>query len=83
MDPEAALNTGSFTPKVIGTTAVWNFHSQNQVEIGFFLMVASALVISFLPPAIRLVQARRHRIPRTVDSNTANTGRTPAQRGLA
>ena len=83
MDPEAALNTGSFTPKVIGTTAVWNFHSQTQVEIGFFLMVASAFVISFLPPAIRFVQAGRHRIAKTAGTSTANTGRTPAQRGLA
>lgn len=58
MDPEAPLNTGDFTPKVFGTTEVWNFHSQTGFEIGFYLMVVAALVISFLPPAIRFAQRK-------------------------
>jgi hypothetical protein len=53
MDEHAALNTGSFTPKVLGTTKVWNFHSETGFEIGFYLMVAAALVITFLPILIR------------------------------
>ncbi len=55
MDEHAALNTGSFTPKVIGTTKVWNFHSETGFEIGFYLMVLAALVITFLPMLIRRV----------------------------
>ncbi|HET9477279.1 MAG TPA: cytochrome C [Dehalococcoidia bacterium] len=58
MDEHAALNTGAFTPKVWGTTKVWNFHSETGFEIGFYLMIAAAMVISFLPLVIRRVQRR-------------------------
>lgn len=70
MDSEAALNTGDFTPKVFGTTKVWNFHSETSFAIGFYLMLLAAVIISFGPPAIRQVQRRReqralreHRVP--------------------
>jgi hypothetical protein len=59
MDPEAALNTGDITPKVIGTTAVWNFHSQNGFEPGFYAMLMAAGVISFGPPLLRWIGRRR------------------------
>jgi hypothetical protein len=59
MDPRAALNTGDITPKVLGSTKVWNFHSENSLQIGFFLMVLSALTITFMPMAIRRAQAWR------------------------
>ena len=59
MDEHAALNTGSFTPKVFGTTQVWNFHSETGFEMGFYLMVLAALTITFMPPAIRFAQKRR------------------------
>lgn len=59
MNPEAPLNTGSFTPKVFGTTHVWNFHSETSFQIGFYLMVLSALTITLLPPAVRWVRLRR------------------------
>jgi hypothetical protein len=49
MDPGAALNTGDITPKVWGTTKVWNFHSQNGFEMGFYAMVLAAVVITFGP----------------------------------
>jgi len=58
MDPHAALNTGDFTPRVIGSTKVWNFHSENGFELGFYLMVLAALTITLLPPAIRWAQVR-------------------------
>lgn len=61
MDPTAALNTGDITPKVWGTTEVWNFHSRNSFELGFWMMIAAAATISFLPPVIRAVQRRRAR----------------------
>ncbi len=67
MDPHAALNTGGITPKVFGTTKVWNFHSENGLEIGFYLMVLAAITITFLPPALRWAQSRwnhRERAPR-------------------
>lgn len=81
MDPEAPLNPGAFTPKVYGTTEVWNFHSETGFEIGFFLMVAAALVITFLPPAVRLALAWRSRESRpaarqTVAGATTAHGRT-------
>ncbi len=59
MNPEAPLNTGSFTPKVFGTTHVWNFHSETSFGPGFYLLLAAALVITGLPPAIGWVQRRR------------------------
>ena len=59
MDPEAALNTGDITPKVWGTTKVWNFHSQNGFELGFYAMVLAALVITFGPLALGWVRHRR------------------------
>jgi nitrous oxidase accessory protein len=49
MNPEAALNTGDFTPKVIGTTKVWNFHSQTSFEMGFYLMILAAVTMTFGP----------------------------------
>src|SRR3990170_695924 len=61
MDPEAALNTGSFTPKVFGTTHVWNFHSETSFALGFYFMVLAALVITGLAPAIRWFRSRRAR----------------------
>jgi nitrous oxidase accessory protein len=61
MDQSAALNTGSFTPKVFGTTKVWNFHSETRFEIGFYMMVAAALVITVGPSLGSLVQRLRAR----------------------
>jgi nitrous oxidase accessory protein len=71
MDPEAALNTGDFTPKVWGTTKVWNFHSETRFEMGFYLMVLAALVMTFGPPLIE-------RMPRLYARFTGQ--RTPAER---
>jgi nitrous oxidase accessory protein len=57
MKKDAPLNIGAFTPKVVGETKVWNFHSDNAFAIGFYLLVAAALIISLLPWFIRWVQA--------------------------
>jgi len=67
MNPEAPLNTGSFTPKVMGTTKVWNFHSDTGFEIGFYLMLAAALVITIVP----LLPAAVRRIARLRDRDSA------------
>lgn len=61
MDSSAPLNTGSFTPKVVGSTNVWNFQTENSLQVGFYLMVLSALTITFMPLAIRWAVARRER----------------------
>ncbi len=55
LDPSAALDMDSFTPKVVGSTKVWNFHSDNSFETGFWLLVLAGLVITFLPPALRFL----------------------------
>jgi len=75
MDPDAALNTGDITPKVIGTTAVWNFHSQNGFEPGFYAMILAALTISFGPPLLRWIgrrRARRHQVSQGAGAATAS-----------
>jgi hypothetical protein len=59
MDEKAALTMDPFTPKVFGTTKVLNFHSETGFEIGFYLMVMAALVITFLPLAIRFAVNRK------------------------
>jgi hypothetical protein len=46
MDDEAALTMDAFTPKVFGTTKVWNFHSQTSFELGFYLMVLAAVTMT-------------------------------------
>jgi nitrous oxidase accessory protein len=61
MDSHAALNTGSFTPKVVGSTKVWNFHSETRLQTGFYLMLAAALVITFVPPAVAMFARWRAR----------------------
>ena len=61
MDSKAPLNTGSFTPKVFGSTSVWNFHSENRFEIGFYLMAGAALVITFGPVLGLLARRLRER----------------------
>lgn len=61
MNPEAPLNTGAFTPKVFGTTKVWNFHSETSFALGFYLLVAAALVVTAGPPAIRWALRQRAR----------------------
>lgn len=70
MDSRAALSTGDFTPKVFGTTKVWNFHSETSFEIGFYLMVLAAFTITFLPPAIRWAVTRRERQKRSLEERT-------------
>ncbi len=57
---DAPLNPGAFTPKVFGSTKVWNFNTENSFEIGFYLMVAAALAVS-LPPIIGWLWSRRGR----------------------
>jgi hypothetical protein len=75
MDPHAALNTGDITPKVWGTTEVWNFHSKNGFEPGFYMMILAAMTISFLPPAVHAIQRRRGR--RQVVTRATNVSSTP------
>ena len=79
MDPHAALNTGAFTPKVFGTTQVWNFHSENSFETGFYMMVLAAVTITFLPPAIRWAQSRWSRRHLVARSQPSSSGTTPVQ----
>lgn len=73
MDPEAPLNPGAFTPTVIGSTKVWNFHSVNSLEIGFYLMVSAALAISLIPPMLRWLGRRRERRFETQTESTHTT----------
>lgn len=57
MNPDAPLDLEPFTPKVLGETRVWNFHTDNTFSSGFYLLVAAALLITLLPPLIKWVQA--------------------------
>lgn len=64
LDEKAALNTGSFTPKVFGSTKVWNFHSETRFELGFYCMVLAALVMTIGPvvaPRVAKLASRQRR----------------------
>ncbi len=77
LDEKAPLDTGSFTPKVLGTTKVWNFHSDTSFEIGFYLMIAAALVITLGPPAMRMVATVRERSTAVEPSRSADLSAHP------
>lgn len=67
LNPTAPFRIPEFTPKVIGTTRVINFHSETMVAPGFFLLVAAALVLSFGPAVVRFFR-----------NAWQNTGEAPA-----
>ena len=57
LDPSAPLRIPEFTPNVLGTTRVINFHTEAMVSWGFWLMVAAALVLVAGPWLIRFLYA--------------------------
>jgi hypothetical protein len=81
LDERAPLDTGSFTPKVLGKTQVWNFHSETSFESGFYLMIAAALVITFGPPALRMIAGLRGRLTATESPRAANRTAQPMRAG--
>lgn len=56
LDKTAPLRIPEFTPKVIGTTKVINFHSETMVTTGFWLMVIAAVLMTFGPTVIRFLR---------------------------
>jgi len=56
LSPDAAIRLEPFTPKVIGTTQVINFHTEAMVDVGFWLMVGAALLLTVGPATIRFVR---------------------------
>lgn len=65
--PGAALHVDPFTPKVIGTTKVMNFHSVTSVTPGFWILVAAVVLLAVGPWLIRFVR-----------DSWNNTGKTTA-----
>jgi hypothetical protein len=66
MDPLAPLRLEPFTPRVYGTTKVMNFHNEADFAIGFWLLVAAALVVSVGPTLLRAIWE----LPRTFATAT-------------
>jgi len=56
LDETAALRLEPFTPKVVGSTEVMNFHTDTMVGIGFWVMTAAALLVTAGPSVIRFVR---------------------------
>ncbi|MEX2236891.1 MAG: nitrous oxide reductase family maturation protein NosD [Dehalococcoidia bacterium] len=56
LNPRAALRFEEFTPKVIGSTQVMNFHTENTVAVGFWMMVGAALAVTVGPPLLRFLR---------------------------
>lgn len=67
MHPDAPLRLPSFTPHVIGTTKVMNFHNAAAFSTGFWLIVAAAAVISLGPTLLRALWE----LPRSLGVATA------------
>jgi len=57
LDPTAPIRLDPFTPKVLGTTSVINFHSEAMVAIGFWLMLLAAAALTFGPWLVRFTRA--------------------------
>ena len=57
LNPQAPVRVEEFTPRVIGSTKVLNFHSETMVASGFWLMVAAALLVTVGPTVIRWLWA--------------------------
>ena len=57
LDPTAPLRIPEFTPNVIGTTRIINFHTEAMVSWGFWLMVAAVLVLLVGPWLSRFLYA--------------------------
>jgi len=57
LDRSAPLRIPEFTPRVLGTTRVINFHAETMVSWGFWLMVAAALVLMAGPWLVRFLHA--------------------------
>jgi nitrous oxidase accessory protein len=57
IDPRAALTLEPFTPKVLGSTRVMNFHSVTTLAPGMWLMVASAVLLLVGAPLLRWLAA--------------------------
>ncbi len=57
LDPRAALRLDPFTPRVIGPTRVFNFSADAMVDVGFFAMVAAAVVLTVGPTVTRWLVA--------------------------
>jgi nitrous oxidase accessory protein len=56
LNEEAPLYPGPFTPHVLGSTKVVNFHSECMVDWGWWVMLAGAVLITFGSPAIRFLR---------------------------
>lgn len=57
LDRSAPLRIPEFTPRVLGSTKVINFHTEAMVSWGFWLMVAAALVLVAGPWLARFLYA--------------------------
>jgi len=56
LNQDAPIRLDPFTPKIIGTTKVINFHSETMVASGFWLMVAAALIVTAGPAVARFLR---------------------------
>lgn len=56
LDPAAALRLDPFTPKVVGTTKVMNFHTEAMVGTGFWVFAAAGALLLLGPALIRFVR---------------------------
>ncbi|MER3419894.1 MAG: hypothetical protein C4290_04915, partial [Chloroflexota bacterium] len=85
LDPQAPLRLPAFTPRVVGSTRVMNFHNEAELAAGFWLLVAAAAVISLGPSLLRaLWELPRSLRPVAVAALVValpfgGTGRTQAQ----
>lgn len=64
---DAPYRIDDFAPRVLGGTKVVNFESETMVSIGFWLIVAAAVLVSFGPSVMRFLYA-----------SWTNTSDTPA-----
>lgn len=55
LNADAPVRIDPFTPRVLGSTEIVQFHTQTMVQAGFWLMVAAALLVTVGPWLIRFL----------------------------
>ncbi len=56
LDPTAPFRLEPFTPKVLGSTVVVNFHTEAMLASGSWMFLGAGLLLALGPPAVRFVR---------------------------
>ncbi|MCC6236697.1 MAG: hypothetical protein IT299_03885 [Dehalococcoidia bacterium] len=76
---DAPYRIDDFTPRVLGGTKVVNFESETMVALGYWMIVAAAVLVTFGPPVVRFLVASWRNTGTTEDRAVASPGQSTAR----